>query len=296
MSVKGPPQNKTVGELLDRAAEAIRGSSAVSLWRASDARTQAEELLGEVLGCAVGPGDLCATVGGKRRRRFEAWVDRRVAGEPVALIIGRTEFMGMQLSVRKGVFVPRNSSEHMASMAIARLRPRKAPVHVDLATGTGPVALAVARAVPKASVLGLDIAPIPLKVARSNARRLGIGNVEFLQSDLLANLPPELGGSVDAFTIHPPYVARKRVQTLPREIRAFEPRESLTDRSDDGLGLVRRLAEEAPAWLRRGGWVLVEVSPDLSRSVAGILRRGGLTDVRSHRDSLGATRVLAGRL
>ena len=69
------------------------------------------------------------------------------------------------------------------------------------------------------------------------------------------------------------------------------PKESLTDRSDDGLGLVRRLADEAPAWLRRRGWVLVEVSPDLSRSVAAILRRGGLTDVRSHRDSLGATRV-----
>jgi release factor glutamine methyltransferase len=285
-----------VGELLDRAAEAIRGSSAVSLWRASDARAQAEELLGEVLGCPVGPGDLYATVGGKRRRQFEAWVNRRVAGEPVALIIGRTEFMGMELRVRKGVFVPRNSSEHMATMAIARLRPRKAPLHVDLATGTGPVALAVARAVPKASVLGLDIAPLPLRVARSNARRLGIGNVRFLQGDLLAGLPPELQGSIDVFTIHPPYVARERVRTLPKEIRKFEPRESLTDRSDDGLGLVRRLAAEALAWLRRGGWVLVEVSPDLSRSVAAILRRGGLTDVRSHRDSLGATRVVAGRL
>ena len=285
-----------MGELLDRAADAIRGSSAVSLWRASDARAQAEELLAEVLGCDVGPGDLCATIGGKRRQRFEAWVTRRVAGEPVALIIGRTEFMGMELRVRKGVFVPRNSSEHMATMAIARLRPRKAPVHVDLATGTGPVALAVARAVPKASVLGLDIAPLPLKVARSNARRLGIGNVRFLQSDLLASLPPELRGGVDAFTIHPPYVARERVQTLPKEIRKFEPKESLTDRSDDGLGLVRRLAAEAHAWLRSGGWVLVEVSPDLSRSVATILRRGGLTDVRSHCDSLGATRVVAGRL
>lgn len=285
-----------MGELLDRAAEAIRGSSAVSLWRASDARVQAEELLGEVLGCAVGPDDLDAAVSAPRRRRFEAYVQRRVAGEPVALIIGRTEFMGMQLTVRKGVFVPRNSSEHMASMAIARLRPRKAPVHVDLATGTGPVALAVARAVPKASVLGLDISPLPLRVARGNARRLGIGNVRFVRSDLLADLTSDLHGSVDAFTIHPPYVGRQRVRTLPKEIKDFEPRESLTDRSEDGLGLVRRLAEEAPCWLRRGGWVLVEVSPDLSRSVAQILRKAGLADVRSHRDSLGATRVVAGRL
>lgn len=287
---------QTVGELLDRAAEAIRGSSAVSLWRASDARTQAEELLAEVLGHEVGPDDLCAAVGGKRRRRFEAWVERRVAGEPVALIVGYTEFMGMHLNVCKGVFVPRNSSEHMASMTIARLRPRKAPLHVDLATGTGPVALAVARAVRKATVLGLDIAPLPLQVARGNADRLGIGNVRFLESDLLAALPPELAGSVDAFTIHPPYVARKQVRVLPREIKDFEPRESLTDHSDDGLGLVRRLADDAPVWLRPGAWVLVEVSPDLSRTVATILRRAGLTDVRSHRDALGATRVVAGRL
>ena len=286
----------TARELLDQAAEAIRGSSAVSLWRVSDARTQAEELLAEVLGRAVGPDDLDTAVSGPRRRRFDGYVQRRVAGEPVALIIGRTEFMGMQLTVRSGVFVPRNSSEHMASMAIARLRPRKAPLHVDLATGTGPVALAVARAVPKATVLGLDISPLPLEVARSNACRLGIGNVRFQLSDLLAGMPPELGGSVDALTIHPPYVGRKRVRTLPREIKDFEPKESLTDRSDDGLGLVRRLAEEAPGWLRRGGWVLVEISPDLSRAVAQLLRRGGLKDVRSHRDSLGATRVVAGRL
>jgi release factor glutamine methyltransferase len=281
------------GKLLDGAAAAIRASEAVSLWRVSDARVQAEELLSDVLGHP--PDDLDALVRVPERRRFEHLVERRVAGEPVALIIGHTEFMGMRLTVRKGVFVPRNSSEHMASMAIARLRSRKAPAHVDLATGTGPVALAVARAVPKATVLGLDISALPLEVARQNARRLGIGNVRFVCSDLLAALPADLAGAVDAFTIHPPYVGRQLVRTLPKEIRDFEPAESLTDRSEDGLGLVRRLAEEGPGWLRRGGWVLVEISPDLSRAVARILRRGGLRDVRSHRDSVGATRVVAGR-
>jgi release factor glutamine methyltransferase len=285
----------TVSVLLDRAAEAIRSSSAVSLWRASDARAQAEELLGEVLGRPVGPEDLDAGVPGRERRRFDVFVRRRVAGEPVALILGHTEFMGMQLAVRRGVFVPRSSSEHMAAMTIARLRPRKAPVHVDVATGTGPVALAVARAVPKATVIGLDISPLPLEVARENASRLGIGNVRFVLSDLLAGLEPALAAGVDAFTIHPPYVGRSRMRTLPKEIKDFEPKESLTDRSEDGLGLVRRLADEGPAWLRRAGWVLVEVSPDLSRSVASILRRSGFADVRSRRDALGATRVVAGR-
>lgn len=286
---------KKVARLLDWAETAIRESPAVSLWRPSDARAQAEELLGELLGYEVGPDDLGTVVPAPQRRRFESWVSRRVAGEPVALIVGHTEFMGMRLEVRKGVFVPRNSTEHMASMTIARLRPRRAPVLVDLACGIAPVALAVARTVPKATVVGLDISALPLEVAVCNARRLGIGNVRFLQGDLLAALPAELAGRVDAFTIHPPYVGRERMRTLPREIRAFEPKESLTDRSEDGLGLVRRLAEEGPPLLRAGGWVLVEVSPDLSRAVGHILRRAGLRDVRSHRDALGATRVVAGR-
>jgi release factor glutamine methyltransferase len=286
---------KKVAKLLDWAETAIRDSPAVSLWRPSDARVQAEELLSEVLGYTVGSDELGTVVPQPDRRRFQEYVGRRVAGEPVALIVGHTEFMGMRLEVRKGVFVPRNSSEHMASMAIARLRPRRAPVHVDVACGIGPVALAVARAVPKAAVVGLDISSMPLEVAGENARRLGIGNVRFVRSDLLDGLPKELAGAVDAFTIHPPYVGRERMKTLPREIRGFEPKESLTDRSDDGLGLVRRLAEHGPPLLRSGGWVLVEVSPDLSRGVGHILRRAGLRDVRSHRDSLGATRVVAGQ-
>ncbi len=98
-------------------------------------------------------------------------------------------------------------------------------------------------------------------------------------------------------TIHPPYVARGEVTTLPVEIRRFEPLSTLTDGSDDGLGLVRRLADDAPAWLRPGGWVLVEIAPYLARHTATLLRRGGLREVRSHRDrNLSVTRMVAGRL
>jgi release factor glutamine methyltransferase len=86
------------------------------------------------------------------------------------------------------------------------------------------------------------------------------------------------------------------VQTLPKEIRAFEPRHTLTDRSDDGLGMVRRLANEAPNWLKPGGWVFVEVSPNLSRKVRGVLQRSGFEKVKSVKDSLGATRVISGAL
>ena len=89
---------------------------------------------------------------------------------------------------------------------------------------------------------------------------------------------------------------RDEVRSLPVEVRKFEPRATLTDGSEDGLGLVRRLAADAPSWLRPGGYVLVEIAPYLARSTATVLRRAGLREVRSNRDNLGVTRVVAGRM
>jgi release factor glutamine methyltransferase len=287
------PARATVGELIDLGAGRIAASEAIELWRPYMARLEAESLLAEALGRATGDPD--ARVPAGARRRYEGFLDRRVAGEPAALIAGHTAFRGLDLKTRPGVFVPRSSSESLAGEAIRRIRSRRVPLAVDVATGSGPVALAVAAEVPKATVYGVDISPAALSLARLNARRLALTNVSFLRSDILRSLPPALAGAVDVFTVHPPYVARTQVAELPAEIREFEPIESLTDHSEDGLGLVRSLVDEAPGWIRRGGWILVEVSPDLSRRVGGLLRRKGYRDVKSHRDSLGATRVIAGR-
>jgi release factor glutamine methyltransferase len=286
----------TVGDLLDEAEGQIGRSRAVDLWRKSDARINAEELMETLLGREISSDDLDEMVGASDARRYRGLVKRRAEGEPVAMIIGKTEFMGLDLEVRPGVFIPRNSSENLATEAIARLRRRPKSVAVDLATGSGPVALAIAKKVPASKVWGLDISKEALELARRNASQLKLSNVTFLQSDLTDAIPRQLRGKVDTFTIHPPYVARDEVSTLPKEIRAFEPKHTLTDRSDDGLGLVRRLASDAPDWLRSGGWVLVEVSPNLSRKVRGILQRAGFEKVKSVRDSLGATRVISGAL
>jgi len=101
---------------------------------------------------------------------------------------------------------------------------------------------------------------------------------------------------VDVITLHPPYVARDELRELPEEIRRFEPVHTLTDRSADGLGLVGRTASEGPRWLKPGGWLLVEVSPDRARSAASVLRRNGFGEVRSTMDrGFKVTRVLVGR-
>ena len=276
----------TAGQLLQKAAEEIRGSEAIELWRPYMGRLEAEALLATVLRHPVTNPE--ETVTPAAQRRFEDLVRRRTAGEPAALIVGKTTFRGLELRVRPGVFVPRSSSELLAGEAIRRLRGRRGPLG-------GPVALAMAAEVQGSTVFGVDISSPALALARANAKRLGIANVTFVRSDVLSALPPSLRRSVDAFTVHPPYVARSQLAELPKEIREFEPEESLTDQSEDGLGLVRALVDQAPPWIRPGGWMLIEVSPDLSRRVAGILRRSGYREVRSLRDSLGATRVIAGR-
>ena len=231
-----------------------------------------------------------------KRRRFAMMVARRIAGEPVAQITGRFPFRGLELRVRRGVFAPRTSSELLAGEAVRALRRRRASrVAVDVATGSGPVALAMANEVRDASVWALDISREAVVLGRANARRLGLSNVRFAVSDLLAALPQSMRGDVDVITIHPPYVAKHELRTLPREIRDYEPLTSLTDGSSDGLGLVRVLAGQATEWLRPGGSMLVEVGTYLSRRTQATLRRAGLDDVAWTRDSLGVTRVVSGR-
>ncbi len=242
-------------------------------------------------------GDLeLNTVTAAQRRRFDALVERRLTGEPVNYITGHFQFCGLDLLVRRGVFSPRSSSELLVEQATSALRRRRGRrVAVDIATGSGAVALAIAARTKGSEVWGLDISADAARLGRDNARRLGLGNVRFAVSDLLDSVPRELRGEVDVLTIHPPYVARHEVRTLPVEIRRFEPLSTLTDGSDDGLGLVRRLAVDAPSWLRGGSVVLVEIAPYLARAAATVLRRGGLREVRSHRDRLGVTRVVLGR-
>lgn len=287
----------TAAALLSTAQARIGASRNIEHWQSGLARWDAEVLLAHVIGADAEADDLREmAVSAAQRRRFDELVRRRLTGEPVNHITGHFRFYGLDLAVRPGVFSPRASSEFTVELAVARLRRRRGRrVAVDVATGTGAMALAIAAEVPSSEVWGVDISPEAARLGRLNARRLQLDNVHFSVGDMLAALPGTLRGEVQLFAIHPPYVARDEVRTLPVEIRRFEPRHTLTDGSNDGLGLVRRLAEDAPSWLRPGGLVLVEIAPYLARDTATVLRRAGLHEVRSHRDSLGVTRVVIGR-
>lgn len=279
-------------EVLRQAERVFKKSESFDHVHAGKELADAEELLGFILGREPEDDE---DISGAAAIRFQRLVRRRAGGEPNAYIIGRTTFHDLTLEVRRGAFIPRQSSEWMADQAIKRLRSRKAPVHVDLATGVGPVALVVAAAVPSAQVLGVDVSARPVALARRNAAHLRLGNVTFLRGDLFRPVPRRLRGSVDVVTIHPPYVGRREMRTLPFEILQFEPEESLTDFSPLGDRIVRRVVDEAPSWLRPGGWLLVEVSPDRAREIATILRHGGFRDVRSTKGGVEVSRVVVGR-
>jgi release factor glutamine methyltransferase len=270
----------------------FKDSKAFDHVHAGKEMADAEELLEFILGHEP---DEDEEISGEAVRRFRRFVRRRASGEPNAYIIGRATFHGLTLEVSRGAFIPRQSSEWMADQAMKRLRARKNPVHVDLATGIGPVALTVAAAIPSATVIGVDVAARPVALARRNAARLGLRKVKFLKGDLFRPVPRRLMGTVDVVTIHPPYVGRQEMRTLPFEILQFEPEESLTDYSPLGDRIVRQVTAEAPTWLRAGGWLLIEVSPDRSRDVATIVRRGGFRDVRSTKGGVEVSRVIVGR-
>lgn len=279
--------------LLERAVKDLKASPAIDHWQKGRERIEAEDLLSHVMGGEEpAPSD---RIGPKRAAAFEAAIARRAIGEPVPYIKGYTEFRGLELLVEPGVFVPRDSTEFLAEQAVRRLRKRRSPVAVDLATGAGTIALAIADEVPKAAVYGADLAQDAVALARRNARRLGL-KAHFVQGDLFDPLPKKLAGGVDVITLHPPYVAKHEIEDLPDEIKAWEPEHTLTDHSVDGLALVRRTVEEAPTWLRRNGWLLMETDPDRARDVKKTFVRGGFRDVASTKGGdLKITRVVVGR-
>ncbi len=259
--------------------------------RVGDEEEQARELLEYAVGHDPGEWE---EIGSAAARRFHRLIKRRLTGEPVELILGWVEFCGLRMSVKPGVFIPRLTSEFLASQAIRRLRRRRRPVFLDVAAGVGPVAIATARAVPHASVWALDISRRALAQGRANAAKLHVGNITFLASDLFAAVPGDLLGHVDVISGHLPYVARADLAGLPEEIKAFEPRDTLSDGSRDGLGLVRRVVREGYFWLKPGGWLLIEIMPSESRRVRTLLSSSGFTDIRSTRGSLKQTRVIVG--
>ena len=262
-----------------------------------DTRLEAEQLLAHALDIPHDDidDDLELVPPRRVRERYLSWVARRCAGEPLPFLLGYTTFYGLDLRVRPGAFVPRSSSELTVARAVRRARRKKAPVIVDIAAGAAPIALAIAHELPHAEVWALDISQEALDQGKENAKLLGINNVHFRVSDMYSSLPEELLGKVDVVTGHVPYVPVDELDTLPTEVREYEPLFTLTDDSQDGLTLMRRAVGEAPEWLAPDGWLLLEMSDDLPPTIRKMVKVSGLEDKGVASDNDGLSVVVEAR-
>ena len=220
--------------------------------------------------------------------RFREALDRRLAGEPMAYITGRREFWSLELMVTPATLVPRPETELLVDLALREI-PRRAEWEIlDLGTGSGAIAIAVAKERPLSRVTATDVSTEALDVARQNARQLEIPNVEFLAGDWVE---PVRARTFNVVLSNPPYV---RADDSALEALHCEPRNALAA-GDDGLDAIRILARDCGALLEPGGMLLIEHGADQRDSVAALLRAHGWTDIACHTDYAGLPRVTAAR-
>ncbi|HET6587436.1 MAG TPA: peptide chain release factor N(5)-glutamine methyltransferase [Oleiagrimonas sp.] len=272
----------SVGELLQMATRALPGD---------EARSEAELLLGHALGVSrawlfAHANDCVAEA---QHQAYTALIERRAQGEPVAYLTGRRGFWTLDLEVTPATLIPRPETETLVEQALARLSTDRACTVVDLGTGSGAIALAVASERPRAQVVATDASSEALAVARGNAVRLGLRNVEFLQGDWLA---PLAGRRFDMIVSNPPYIEAGDAHLARGDLR-FEPPAALASGAD-GLDAIRRIVRDARDHLEPGGWLLLEHGWNQGEAVRALLRESGYAGIFTATDLEDRDRVTAG--
>lgn len=258
------------------------------------ARLEAERLLSSATG--LSRVDLYAQhdrlLEDDERARYREAIRRRLAGEPLQYIIGEVAFRRIVLKVQAGVFIPRPETEVLVDVALELLA--GAPVRVlDLCTGTGAVALSIAREQPGVSVVAVDLVEEAIACARANAQRLGLdGAVEVRAGDLFEAV--RSGERFSLIVANPPYVPADAIPELASEVRDHEPVAAL-DGGPDGLDLVRRILAGATDRLESGGWLVMEVDSGHAGKAASLAGDAGFKDVRVVQDLADKPRIVVAR-
>jgi len=273
----------TVCQLLAEAARRLPGD---------EPRAEADRLLAHALG--VGPTWLYThrddAPSADQVAVFHGLIERRLAGEPVAYLLGRRGFWRFDLAVTPATLIPRPETERLVELALDRLK-ETAPLRVaDLGTGTGAIALAIAFERPLAQVVATDASAAALAVARRNADALGLSRVAFREGDWFG---PLAGERFDLIASNPPYIAEHDAHLAQGDLR-FEPASALASGAD-GLDDIRRIAADAPSHLEAGGWLLVEHGWAQGATVRGIFERAGFEQVETVQDWEQRDRVTLGR-
>ena len=268
-------------------------SAALQWARASVDRLDARLLLEHVAGCSttqlLAHPEVLLT--DSEAAAFAGLVQRRAQGEPLAYLVGTVGFMGDLLQVSTAVLVPRPETEELVTWALDLLADCPAPALIDLGTGSGAIALALAGARPDARIMAIDLSPGAVAVATHNRDALARTNVTLRCASWLEGIPEE--PVWDLIVSNPPYIDVADPHLAGDGVR-FEPRLALTD-GGNGLSAYAAIAAQAVSRLKPGGWLLVEHGHDQAEAVAQLWRDAGLTDVISRRDLSGNPRMTVGR-
>lgn len=276
--------NSSVARLLDEAAAGLADNV--------EAKREAQILLGHVLG--VSRAWLAAhdrtTVDPAHAAVFGELVERRRGGEPVAYLVGSREFYGLDFLVTPDVLIPRPDTEVLVDAALEKLPVKGRAEVLDLGTGSGCIAIALAHARPGLCVTAVDLCAAALSIARHNAWTNGV-SVNFAQARWYEGLD---GRSFDMIVSNPPYIARDDPHLSQGDLR-YEPMIALAS-GDDGMADIRSIVRGAPAHLRAGGWLLLEHGHDQADASRDLLIDAGFDEAFSKPDLAGWARVAGARL
>ena len=274
---------------------ALLDEGTVKLARACDEPRREAEVL---LGAALGRSRAWLLAHAEERildceatDRYEALVTRRAHGEPVAYLLGEKEFWSLPLRVGPGVLVPRPETELVVERALAHFPAGSIFAALDLATGSGAIAVAVASERPGCRVIATDVAPAAIETTRDNARQLRLG--ERVEVRRGAWFEPVAGCTFDLIVSNPPYIATDDPRVEPA-VRRYEPAEALFA-GPTGLEALRTIVQGAPGHLAPGGWVVLEHGDTQGAEVRRLLQEAGFAEVRTHRDLAGLERCSEGR-
>ncbi|HEY4839325.1 MAG TPA: peptide chain release factor N(5)-glutamine methyltransferase [Candidatus Acidoferrales bacterium] len=236
-----------------------------------------------------------AEIGSAQLEKFNSLVNKRAAGTPTQYLTGHQEFWGLDFEVTPDVLIPRPESEHLIEVALARIGQsrRNNPLRIaDVGTGSGCIAVALAKEFPNANIFATDISSAALKIAERNATRHNFKNrIAFAECNLLEGIPPQ--PPLNIVVSNPPYVARKDAASLPIDVREHEPELALFG-GEDGMEIYPRLIAQAKTHLAEGGLLVLELGVGLFEPVSDLLEaRSGWTRVSATQDLAGIVRVIS---